>query len=387
MKIRFMNVALTNKSKTRILRKIVKWKNPLMCCMAFIVALGLLYGAYSACRLGYYCLKYSYHAYILDDLYSSYNSSTKIGPAMKFYESGPFGYIENTHTRKRILKNVNWVSGVWHNDSLVCFASHDKRGYLNRYTGDIPIPATRYYKAWLFSEGLACVMESDGTLKFVNPKGEVIINKQFKYSYLPDDMAYVFHNGYCPMNNGHGEFGLIDKEGEWAVTPKYDGIFHTDEDWWIVYDNKKKGVLNDSLRLVLSPEYREVKITPDGLDVLTARNERQLLDFDGNIKKKFMFTDLLDLSYKIQKTDDPDDYEVIPSKYKAYQTTYSFSNMNTRMGLLGPDGLPVTAADYVYIEALGPDRFRCYYNDCPGGDVNEGLSVLINSKGEVVEPK
>ena len=164
-------------------------------------------------------------------------------------------------------------------------------------------------------------------------------------------------------------------------------IIHTDEDWWIVYDNKKKGVLNDSLRLILSPEYKEVKIAPEWLDVLTVSNERQLLDFDGNIKKKFMFTDLLDLSYKIQKTSDPDDYEVIPSKYKAYQTTYSFSNMNTRMGLLGPDGLPVTAADYVYIEALGPNRFRCYYNDCPGGTVNEGLSVLINSKGEVIEPK
>ena len=388
MNICFMTVTLDNKSRNRILRKIVKWKNPLHYCMTFIVVLGLLYGAYSVCRLCYYGIKYCYHAYILDDLYSSYNSSTKIGPTFKFYESGPYGYIENTHTRKRILNEVTWVSGVNEEDSLLCFASHGKRGYFNRHTGEIPIPATYYINAWIFSEGLAAVMEADSTLKFINPKGEVIIDKQFKYSDLLDDMAFVFHNGYCPMGDKNGVFGLIDKNGNWVLEPEYDGIIHTDKDWWIVSKGNKFGVLNDSLKIILPPEFKSIDVEKYGLEVLNMNYERKLFDLEGKLLQDFMFTDIRDLSYKIpkvggHKTDSEDEYEWYISEYKEYRTTYSFDDDN-RVGLLSPDGKPITPPLYAYIVALGPDRFRCYYNLVGSDSVEEGLSILINSKGKVI---
>lgn len=386
MKVIFWNVTLVNKWKMRFLRKVVKWKNPLQCCMALIVALGILYGAYTVCTWCYYGVKYFYHAFILDDLYSTYNSSTKIGPTFKFYESGPYGYIEDTHTEKRILKDVTWVSGVNEDDSLLCFASHGKRGYFNRNTGDVPIPADRYYKAWLFSEGVACVMEADSTLKFINSHGEVVIDNQFKYSELAEDIGFIFYNGHCPMIGSNDKWGLIDKNGKWEVSPEYDGISITNKGWWVISNEDKVGVLNDSLKLVLSPIYREVDVLDDdGLEVLNMNFERQLFDYQGKILKNFMFTDLRDLWYKIPKSGKSDDeYEQIPSDYKEYHTTYSFNrDIGQRVGLLGPDGNPVTPPSYLRIEALGPDRFRCYYNDCLEG---EGLSVLINSKGTVIHP-
>ena len=383
MKLVFFNVTLVNKWKMRFLRKVVKWKNPLLCCVAIIVSLGILYGAYKVCCLGYYCAKYCYHAYVLDDLYSTYNSSTKIGPMFKFYESGPYGYIENTHTEKRVLKEVTWVSGVNEDDSLLCFASHGKRGYFNRNTGDIPIPATRYNKAWLFSEGVACVMEADSTLKFINPHGEVVLDKQFKYCDSAEDMDFLFYNGHCPMIGSNEKWGLIDKDGKWAVLPEYDWISITNKNWWIISNDEKVGLLNDSLKLVLSPKYRDVDVLADsGLEVLTMNYERQLLDYHGSILKDFMFTDLRDLWYKVPKSGKHnDECEWVPSAFKQYLTTYSSNDGYDRVGLLGPDGIPVTPPDYVHIEALGPTLFRCYYtlfiND-------EGLSVLINDKGEVI---
>ena len=96
----------------------------------------------------------------------------------------------------------------------------------------------------------------------------------------------------------------------------------------------------------------------------------------------FMFTDLRDLWYKVPKSGKHnDECEWVPSAFKQYLTTYSSNDGYDRVGLLGPDGIPVTPPDYVHIEALGPTLFRCYYtlfmND-------EGLSVLINDKGEVI---
>lgn len=386
MKDQFLKVALGNKLKMRLLRKVIKCKGPLFYCMAIIVSLGILYGAYAFCRLGYYGLKYCYHAYILDDLYSSYNFSTKIGPSLRFYESGPYGYIENTHTRKRILKDVSWVSGVNEDDSLLCFASHGKRGYINRNSGDIPIPANRFNKAWLFSEGVACVMESDSTLKFINPHGDVVIDKQFKYSNLAENMAFLFHNGHCPMIGNNEKWGLIDENGKWVIIPEYDWISITNKSWWIIGNGEKVGLLNDSLKLVLSPEYREVDVLEyDGLEVLSMNFERQLFDYQGKTIKDFMFTGLRDLWYKIPKSSKSgDEYEWVPLDYKEYQTTYSFNDGGKRVGLLGLDGNPITPPNYQYIEALGPDRFRCYYGKIISD--GEGLSVLINNRGETIKP-
>lgn len=382
MKVFVLNVTLVNKWKTRFLRKVVKWKNPLLCCMAIIVVLGIIYGAYTVCSWGYYCARYCYHAFILDDLYGTYNSFTKIGPTFKFYESGPYGYIEDTHTGKRILKDVTWVSGVNKNDSLLCFASHGKRGYFNRNTGDIPIPADRYYKAWIFSEGVACVMEADSTLKFINPHGEVVIDEQFEYSDFAVGTDFVFHNGYCPMIGDNDKLGLIDDDGKWAVLPEYDVIAFTNKGWWIVSNEVKEGLLNDSLRLVLPPIYREVQVLDnDGLEVLNINFERQLLDYHGKMLKDFMFTDLRDLWYKIPKSGKKhDEYEWIPSDYKEYQTTYSFNHVDgKRVGLLGPDGNPITPPNYVSIEALGPDLFRCYYNEY---SEDKGLSEMIEIRND-----
>lgn len=98
-----------------------------------------------------------------------------------------------------------------------------------------------------------------------------------------------------------------------------------------------------------------------------------------------MFTGLRDLWYKIPKSSKSgDEYEWVPLDYKEYQTTYSFNDGGKRVGLLGLDGNPITPPNYQYIEALGPDRFRCYYGKIISD--GEGLSVLINNRGETIKP-
>lgn len=372
--------------KIRVLRKIVKWKEKLIIIMGLICLIGLVDGVYRIGYWGVYCAKYCYHAYVLDDLCSVYNYSKRIGPELYFYENGPFGYIKNFRTEKKVLRDVNWVAGIDNEgDTLLCYASHGYRGYLNRNTGETPIPADRYIKGWLFSEGLAAVVDKDSTVLFINPSGEVVLDKRFKYSTLPANHGIMFKNGYCPMSGKNHLWGLIDKEGKWVIAPEYDEIAPANMKYWVVKSNGRCGLLNDSLKSVIIPQYREIIVQERGIEVLDQDYTRKLLDFNGMILEDFMYTKIRGLLYKVDVVSlDTGDYEWAVSPYMEYQTTRS-SDPTVRVGLLDPDGKPVTPPLYTCIVAVNSECFRCFYDKTDCCDEEEGLSVLINKKGQVVK--
>jgi len=371
----------------RFLRMCVKWKGTFQFIFGLFILFFIGMGVYHVGRWSINGVKYCYHAFVLDDLNSIYNYCEHINNSYWFYENGSHGWIEETRTGKRVLQDVCWVVGMQnHEDTLLCFASHGYRGYLNKNTCQVVIPANRYRKAWVFSEGLAAVMEEDSTLKFINPAGEVVIDKQFKYAPIKPYRGYLFKNGYCPIRGFNHQWGLIDKEGKWAVLPEYDDIVFTEKKFWICYKDGKQGLLNDSLRLVVNPEYLEVLVSIDGIEVLKEDYTRQLLDYKGKIIEHFVYTDVRDIYYK-SGAEDPtvDEYEYELSPYKEYQTTYT-STTPIRVGLMGPDGRPITPPLYRAIEGVNAKCFRCFYDESCSSE-GECSSVLINEKGQVIEPQ
>lgn len=70
------------------------------------------------------------------------------------------GIIKNITTGEVVTKGIDWIALPADEDSLIVYSKDNKRGYLNRFNGEIVIPA-RYPKAWVFSEGIAAVSEGD----------------------------------------------------------------------------------------------------------------------------------------------------------------------------------------------------------------------------------
>lgn len=105
------------------------------------------------------------------------------------YYSGNTVRIYDAGAGKYVTPKLKWVSEAPWRDSLAVFcAKNDRRGFLNINTGEIVIDAV-FEHAWVFSEGLAAVVEPDGKMGFIDASGEYVIAPEFDYSASHD---YVF---------------------------------------------------------------------------------------------------------------------------------------------------------------------------------------------------
>lgn len=355
----------------------------LWCAFCFFIFGVGIHGVYKWTRSQ---VSYVLHTYVLDDMYDQYNYKYYLGGSYAFYENGAHGYIRNSYTEEKVLKDVKWVSSlVDAEDSLLCFASNGKRGYFNVNTGKVDIPADTYVKAWNFSDGLAVVMTEDSLLHIIRPDGSMLDGTQLRVDkdVEDDEEGYIFKNGLCRMSNGDGEWGIIDANGKWVVAAKYDNVVPTERNFWKLQNGEMEGLLNDSIRMVLEPKYREVVVANHGIEVLHADYTRQVLDYDGTVKIAFTYTEVEDMYYKTGVVDyGDDDFEMAVSQCKKYKTT----NCETPgpFGLLAADGKPITKPIYSNIEAVNANVYRCYVDDSYFHEEGQGTSILIDNRGNVI---
>lgn len=206
--------------------------------------------------------------------------------------------LYNSHEKKTVLKGIDKVVKPARGDSLTVFFQDGLRGYLNANTGKSVIPA-QYSRAWLFSEGIAAVMDSSGKIGFVDKDNKVVL--PFVYSSCRGkNVDYLFHNGLCVMTDLQGTCGLIDVTGSWALAPKYDYIWSPRYGKYrIVIEDGKYGVLDESLSLLFPIEYDFIEFAnseADGL-LLIKDGVKQQVAFDGTVLVPFMLDDASDLYY------------------------------------------------------------------------------------------
>jgi len=99
----------------------------------------------------------------------------------------------------------------------------DKFGYID--VNGLVIIEPKYDDCEYFSEGLAYV-KLDGKVGFINSKEELKISfrKFERYSSdfnFPKEDSRKFLNGLVVFKGKDGKYGFLDKNGEWAIEPKY----------------------------------------------------------------------------------------------------------------------------------------------------------------------
>lgn len=305
------------------------------------------------------------------------------------------GYIFNTLTGERTIKHIAWIAQPMDNDSLVCFSDGKKRGYFNKYTGKIVVPA-KYEHAWVFSDGLASVDE-DGIIKFIDTTGKVVIEPDLRYNPWMD--GYVFHDGYCVVDSKDGNFhGLMDKTGMMVLPAEYNNIQVYNDSLICVEKGKEMGVLNKNLKPILPLRECVITCCEESIDVMMPNNTMQKYDLAGNLINDFCIYSVRIMEYEtdavvyvkpveptlscLDEEEDSNwsagDYSEPPSFYhpKATARLRAYSAGYSREGLMTADGHIVTMPSYTNIEAIGPDLYLC--------TTDNTTSVVLNGKGQEV---
>lgn len=214
-----------------------------------------------------------------------------------YYDKDEYRIYDNVK-HQVVEKGIDRVVLPAHGDSLTVFFRKGLRGYLNANTGKVVIPE-QYHRAWIFSEGLAAVVDESGKVGFVNKDNEVVL--PFTYSYNPDRaIDFLFHGGFCPMLNNEDKCGLIDMSGNWAIEAVYDYIWAPHHGKYrIAKLDGKYGVFDENLKLILPLVYDRVEVADnesDGL-LLTRDGIKQQVAYDGTIIQPFVFDGINDIYY------------------------------------------------------------------------------------------
>ena len=301
-------------------------------------------------------------------------NNTYVSPYVVHHDYFP-NYLYNMKTGRRTLTGINWISKSSDGDSLACFCSgygdERKRGYFNIFTGEAVIPA-QYDKAWIFSEGLACVYDK-GMVHFIDHKGQTLMGKEFPYTERIDD--YCFHNGLCSILGDNNRIGLIDKQGNWAVEPEYYQMSYDTKGFWLVQDREwNYGLLDAKGQMLLPIEYDNIAIHHGDSCIFVRRLDHlnQVLDFECNIINPCNFDEVEKMEYSTDEYDEFDNLKSATANCLKYETFEGY------YGLMDKDGNIITPPSYSRITAIGKDRYHC---DGPNG------SVILDSKGREVGEK
>lgn len=292
--------------------------------------------------------------------------------------------VYNEITGEVSLEDLDWIITSNDHDSLVVFAKNGKRGYLNRFTGKIAIPAL-YPKAWVFSEGLAAV-EKDGKLVFINHSGQEVIDKDFEIYYSATD--YVFHNGHCLMRNPvNGNIGLIDKTGEWRLKPEFLDIRRMNNMWVIETFDGKEAVLDKNLNVIFPFSDVEYYAADEAIVATLSDHTICKYDFQGNLIEAFCISDVEQMTYETgqlryaetQSDDGEGEYAKTenPMNVLAIARCFRYQAEHGWYGLMAPDGQVITPPSYRYIKAMGADLYLC-------GDGHD-CNILLDGKGSRIK--
>ena len=284
--------------------------------------------------------------------------------------------VYDRKAEKYVTPRLKWVACTPDKDSLTVFCDKDgKRGFLNVNTGKIAIEG-KYEHAWIFSEGLAAVVEPGGKMGFIDGNGEYVIAPEFGYI---DSHDYVFKHNVCCIANLDGNQGLLSRDGKWVLPQEYSYIDYIEAtDMFVPEKDGKEGLLkNGSFEWVYPVEYDDISWTdaPSGKGYILYKNFHSWhVAMDGTVIDEFLVDDTQELRYMIKYNSDAADEYAISDKVVSFRVYGLWGVMDKQTGKV------LIPAKYGNVEMVSKDIIKCSLESDQYDDY-----VLYNLKGNKIE--
>lgn len=326
------------------------------------------------------------HQYTYDGEDCYYNTYISRNVYMHDHGDGK-GWVKNSLTGKKTLTGIEWISKpLGEKDSLITYSDGKNRGYFNKFTGEVAIPA-KYAHAWVFSDGIASV-EENGIIKFIDTKGNQIFERTFVYD--PNYEGYVFHGGYCIVDeDGDYKFGLMDTKGKTILPEEYDHIIPAcNLSYWTLTKGNESCVIDKNLKMILPMMAADMYVYDEEIDVTMADHTIRKYDLSGKLINDFYISSVRKLEYEtdemyhVENTKVEDDEECY-DEIEPWQNKRAIARLRAYVagdgyeGLMTADGHVVTMPLYEDIYAIDQDTYLC--------TVSHGDKVVVNGKGEAVK--
>ena len=299
--------------------------------------------------------------YILPAVSNSVDWVDHISPDLEFreYEYRRDGYIARTGEDDKLLDHVDWVQVGRDRDSVAVYSRYGKRGYINRYTGQIVVPET-FSKGWVFSEGLAAVVLNN-RLKFIDRNGKIVIDKELTIGTQAEN--FLFQDGHCKVYaTVSGKAGLIGRDGSWCLPAECDGLDNYDKVWLFVR-NGRYGLYHNDKGIIFEPEYRHIQVVGDYVLVQQDDNVVSKYDLEGNMLTELVIFETDNLVFPTNKVAEffnkaEVNYEMGVADCLVYKV--ETAQDGTFCGLMDKQGNCITKPLYKQIDAIAKDRYLTY---------------------------
>lgn len=176
--------------------------------------------------------------------------------------------------------------------------------YVNRFGSqripdpDKSKPEDEFVEAHEFSCGLALVRGYDKKWRYINRKGETVIEAPYDKcwsfgEFYESDLGFKelarVNNGikrYGGMGwNEGGKYGLIDTKGRVVLPVEYDEIINFDEEdrsRWMIKKDSVWGLIDDKANIIVVPQYDKLNYL-GGNAFVEKNNKTGMLDKNGKV--------------------------------------------------------------------------------------------------------
>ncbi|MCM1078094.1 MAG: WG repeat-containing protein [Bacteroidales bacterium] len=278
--------------------------------------------------------------------------------------SGGKAYIIDIKSGRKVLTELDWIARPADGDSLIVFAKDGKRGFFNRRSGEVAIPA-RYDAAWCFNDGVAGVCEGD-SVYFINHSGHPANSRKFARQPCRD---YAYH-GNCFAFDENGKYGLVSRNGDIAVPAVYDEILPMPGNMWKTKSGNLHGVMDNDGKTILTCSYREICVEAEsGIVATFADHSKKRFDYDGTLTDGFVCDSICTLDYPSDEIGKDGNRVLKAANLLLYSS-------DSHHGLIDRNGKPVTPPVYTSICAYSADLYAC--------QAGMGGKILLDGKGKKV---